>query len=273
MQADESASHSQVAIRGQFVIHRLAHKPASQQGNTKKLSTLNCTNCCRRDHRAKDTTCPALNQTYSLCGNLGHLKRVCRSGPAAKPAHKQRNQLTRALQTKVNVLFSTQFISSVVKNKNRRVCAEFYVLPPRCSAIIGQNLISALGLQIDGATMEIRAVTRNSVDITHEYPRLLSNELGTFPDYQHDILFTDDAVPPAQKLRPVPLARRQKVYEEVQSMDDLGIWDAADKSSSIHHMVTFLNLMETTELQRTYRRSTGMSSPTALLSQTLTTFS
>ncbi|GFO29344.1 integrase core domain protein [Plakobranchus ocellatus] len=74
-----------------------------------------------------------------------------------------------------------------VKNKNRRVCAEFYVLPPRCSAVIGQNLISALSLQIDGSTMEIRAVTHDSVEIAQEYPRQLSNELGTFPDYQHAI--------------------------------------------------------------------------------------
>ncbi|GFN84809.1 integrase core domain protein [Plakobranchus ocellatus] len=250
MQADESASHSQVAIGEQSVIHRLAHKPSPLQGNTKKPGTLICTNCGRRGHRAKDTICPALNQTCSLCGKLGHFKRVCRSGPAAKPAPKQRDRRTRALQTKVNAVSSRPFLHTVhllsgkhfipvtadvdtgaqisgvteatyrhhfahlpllptatlrnfdntvlsgrslgrflsqVKNKNRRVCAEFYVLPPRCSAVIGQNLISALGLQIDGSTMEIRAVTHDSVDIAQDYPRLLSNELGTFPDYQHAI--------------------------------------------------------------------------------------
>ncbi|GFO24484.1 transposon tf2-9 polyprotein [Plakobranchus ocellatus] len=295
MQADESASHSQVVIGGRSVIHRLAHKPSPQQGNTKQPGTLICTNCDRRGHRAKDTTCPALNQTCSLCGKLGHFKRVCRSGPAAKPAPKQRNKRTRALQTRVNAVSSRPFpltvhllsgkhfipitaevdtgaqISGVtevtyrrhfahlpllpaatlrnfdntvlsgrslgrfltqVKNKNRRVCAEFYVLPPRCSAVIGQNLISALGLQIDGSTMEIRAVNHDSVDIAQDYRRLLSNELGTFPDYQHEILLSDDAVPSAKKLRPVPLARRQ-VSEEIQ------IWEAADKSSWVHHMVTF----------------------------------
>ncbi|GFO34853.1 hypothetical protein PoB_006135800 [Plakobranchus ocellatus] len=86
--------------------------------------------------------------------------------------------------------------------------------------------------------MEIRAITHDFVDITQEYPRLLFHELGTFPDYQHEILLTDDAVPSAEKLRPVHLARRQKVSEEVQNMDDLGIWEATDKSSWFHHMVT-----------------------------------
>ncbi|GFO34852.1 hypothetical protein PoB_006135700 [Plakobranchus ocellatus] len=36
MQVDESESHSQVAIGGQSVIHRLAHQPSLQQGNTKQ---------------------------------------------------------------------------------------------------------------------------------------------------------------------------------------------------------------------------------------------
>ncbi|GFN96936.1 integrase core domain protein [Plakobranchus ocellatus] len=66
MQADESATHSQVAIGGQTVIHKLAHKPSTQHGNTKQPGTLICTNCGRRGHRAKNTICPALNQTCSL---------------------------------------------------------------------------------------------------------------------------------------------------------------------------------------------------------------
>ncbi|GFO35122.1 integrase core domain protein [Plakobranchus ocellatus] len=67
MQADESASHSQVVIRGgQSVIYRLAHKPSLQKGNTKQPGMLNCTNCGGRGHRAKDTTCPALDQTLHL---------------------------------------------------------------------------------------------------------------------------------------------------------------------------------------------------------------
>ncbi|GFO38083.1 Pol polyprotein [Plakobranchus ocellatus] len=184
MQADESATHSQVAIGGQTVIHKLAHKPSTLQGNTKQPGTLICTNCGRRGHCAKDTICPALNQTCSLCGKLGHFKRVCRSGPTAKPAPKQRDKRTRVLQTKVNAVSSCPFLHTVhllsgvteatyrrhfahlpllpaatlrdfdntvlsggslgrfltqVKNKNRRVCAEFYVLPPRCSAVMART--------------------------------------------------------------------------------------------------------------------------------------
>ncbi|GFO47389.1 Zf-h2c2 and rve domain containing protein [Plakobranchus ocellatus] len=170
MQADESASHSQVAIGGQTVFHRLAHKPSPQQGNTKQPGTLICTNCGRRGHRAKDIICPALNQTCSLCTKLE---------PHLSPWSADRR----------------------VNNGDTRSHSD-------------------------------------SVDIAQDYLRLLSNELGTFPDYQHEILLTDDAVPSAKKLRPVPLARRQKVSEEIQNMDDLGIWQATDKSSWVHLMVT-----------------------------------
>ncbi|GFO18487.1 hypothetical protein PoB_004499200 [Plakobranchus ocellatus] len=93
------------------------------------------------------------------------------------------------------------------------VQAAFYVLTPRGSATIGQNLILALGLQMNEATMKIRAVTDNSKDVVQENPCLLSNKLGTFPDYQHEIMVTDDAVTSAKKLCPVPLARSQKVSE------------------------------------------------------------
>ncbi|GFN90190.1 hypothetical protein PoB_001669600 [Plakobranchus ocellatus] len=72
-------------------------------------------------------------------------------------------------------------------------------VPPRCSAVIGQNLISTLGLQMDGSKMEICAVTHEPVDIVLEYPCLMSNKLDTSPDYQHKILFIDDAMPSAKK--------------------------------------------------------------------------
>ncbi|GFN87860.1 hypothetical protein PoB_001436600 [Plakobranchus ocellatus] len=103
---------------------------------------------------------------------------------------------------------------------------------------VRQELVSALSRQIDEATIEIRAVTNDSMDITQEYLHLLSNELGTFPDYKHKILRTKDVEPSLKKLRPVPLERYQKVSEEIQNMFDLGIWESTDKSSWVHHMIT-----------------------------------
>ncbi|GFO20191.1 hypothetical protein PoB_004669600 [Plakobranchus ocellatus] len=106
MQADQSASAATSPSGGQSLIHRLAHRPSPQQGNTKQPGTLICTNCGRRGHRAKNTTYPALNQTYSLCGKLGHFKRACRSGPAAP----KRDKRTRAFHNNVKAVSSRPFL-------------------------------------------------------------------------------------------------------------------------------------------------------------------
>ncbi|GFO35700.1 Pol polyprotein [Plakobranchus ocellatus] len=223
MLADEAAFHSQVVIGGQSVIHRLAHKPSPPQGNTKRPA---CGKHFIPITAEVDTGAQisGITEATYKC-HFAHLPLL--------PATSLRNFDNTVLSGRSLGRFLSQ-----VNNKNRRVCAEFYVLPPRCSAIVGQNFISALGLQIDGATMEIRADTHDSVDITQEYTRLLSNELGIFPDSQHEILLTDDAVPSAKKLRPVPLARRQRVFEKIQNMDNLGIWEATDKSFKVYHRVT-----------------------------------
>ncbi|GFO49295.1 hypothetical protein PoB_007580000 [Plakobranchus ocellatus] len=176
MQADESASYSQVAIVGQSVIHRLAHKPSLQHGNTKQPGTLICINCGRRGHLAKDTICPALNQP--VCGKhfipiTAEVDTVAQISGVTEATYRRHFAhlpllLAATLHNFDNTVLSGRSLGrflTQVKNKNRRVCAEFYVLPPRCSAVTGQNLISALGLQIDGSTMEIRAVTHDSVDI------------------------------------------------------------------------------------------------------------
>ena len=62
--------------------------------------------------------------------------------------------------------------------------------------------------------------------------------MGTFPDFKHVITVDKSATPTCQRLRPVPLARRQKAADEIDTMDRLGIWEPVEKSSWVHHMVT-----------------------------------
>ncbi|GFN90685.1 hypothetical protein PoB_001719100 [Plakobranchus ocellatus] len=73
--------------------------------------------------------------------------------------------------------------------KKHRVCVEFYVLPLCCSAVIGQNLISAFGLQINGSTIEMRKSSNVS------YP----TNWALFLKFQLEIFITDDAVPSEKK--------------------------------------------------------------------------
>ncbi|GFN77864.1 hypothetical protein PoB_000437000 [Plakobranchus ocellatus] len=124
-----------VAIGGQCVVHNDARKRSLV--NTRQPDTLICINYGRRGHRAKDATFPTLNQTCSLCRKLGNFKRVCRSGPAAKPAPKQlirgREPFTTTSALCRPTFFSKQCISSAVSisypSLPRKICVhEFQVL-------------------------------------------------------------------------------------------------------------------------------------------------
>ena len=125
--------------------------------------------------------------------------------------------------------------TAVIEHHGRQHQAELHVLPDTCDACIGQDVIQLLGLQIDGAREQVRSVT---TPILQEFPKLHDPEMGTYPDYEHVIVTEQDARPVAQKLRPVPLARRQQAADEIQSMDAAGIWEPVDRSQWVHHMVT-----------------------------------
>lgn len=90
---------------------------------------------------------------------------------------------------------------------------------------------------IDGATAQVHAVINLDL-LMSQFPQMLSDEINTFPDYQHKMEIDENAHPIAQKLRPVPLARRQGAADEVRVMDSLGIWEPMDKSKWVHNMVT-----------------------------------
>ena len=124
--------------------------------------------------------------------------------------------------------------TAVIEHHGRQHEVELHVLPDTCDACIGQDVIQLLGLQIDGAREQVRSVNT----ILQEFPKLQSSEMGTFPDYEHVIVTEPDARPVAQKLRPVPLARRQQAADEIQNMDAAGIWEPVDRSQWVHHMVT-----------------------------------
>ncbi len=65
--------------------------------------------------------------------------------------------------------------------------------------------------------------------IISQLPNLTSKEIGTFPDGQHQIQLTANAIPIAVKTRPIPYAIREKVADTDRLLDQQGIWELADK--------------------------------------------
>ena len=127
--------------------------------------------------------------------------------------------------------------TTTVSDGDKSADIEFHVLPSPCFPVIGQDAIHALKLNINGENMSVHSVSKTT-DILKEYPNLLSNKLGKYPDFQHKITTSADITPKCQKLRPVALARRDTASKEIDKMDDLGIWEPVDKSLWAHHMVT-----------------------------------
>ena len=119
-------------------------------------------------------------------------------------------------------------------------------------AIAGRDLIRALELYIDGASLKVHNITATPSSILStvtascslschqlaiKFPLLFDNRQGTYPDYQHVITVSDNFRPFSTKFRPVALAKRAAITAEVQSMIDSGIWSPIDKSECTHAMV------------------------------------
>ncbi len=58
---------------------------------------------------------------------------------------------------------------------------------------------------------------------------LVSEDIGTFPGFEHCIKLAPDAVPVAVKTQPVPYAIQEKVADVVHLLDSQGIWEKANK--------------------------------------------
>ncbi len=121
-------------------------------------------------------------------------------------------------------------------------------------SIIGKNFLHPLNILVDcgnynirdGGPMRLKTIQTTSATtgdwkesiIPTQYPGLLEEKLGTFPDFQHRIRIDPSAKPTVTGLRSVPLARREAVKEEVQLMEDQDIWEKVSESDWIHGMVT-----------------------------------
>ena len=96
--------------------------PPSQQ-----TSDQSCKNCGRRGHAARAATCPALNKSCDVCGEIGHFWSVCSSGSSksstqsdARP-HRRRSKTSGRRSGSTNAVdldtsVQHQTVNSVVIN-------------------------------------------------------------------------------------------------------------------------------------------------------------
>ncbi len=96
-----------------------------------------------------------------------------------------------------------------VRHKDRTCLADLVVVPDSLHAVVGRDIIQELGLVIDGATLQVCSATMTPAPAVglpnaSRYPSLLSDSLGTYPDYEHVITVNEQFQPHVTKVRVVP---------------------------------------------------------------------
>ena len=116
---------------------------------------------------------------------------------------------------------------------------KIYVVRDPASAVLGTNFLGPLAMFIDCKEQTVRTIKEQGpASYLKDFPQLLSTDLGTFPRYQHRIQMSPDATPQVARLRPIPFARREAVREEIEAMDQAGIWEPVQASQWAHPLVT-----------------------------------
>ena len=131
-------------------------------------------------------------------------------------------------------------VPSKVQFGPRSQRGEFHVVPDGNGSLIGNNFLIPLKVEISCGARTVKAATVSiaGVNLEKKFPRLFSDEMGTYSGQPHTIHLQPDAVPRAVRVRPVPLARQEAVNKAIKELDDLGIWEEVTQSEWAHPMVT-----------------------------------
>ena len=141
-------------------------------------------------------------------------------------------------------------INSQISYGGRTCDGIIHVVPNTCSSVLGKNVIGPLGLTLTTHVHQLSPVSPDPLtpdrsptkygsftDALAEFPDICSSSPGLYPDFEHVITVSPDAKPVVARLRPIPLARRDAVNDEIQKMLDEGIWERVDRAPWVHGLV------------------------------------
>ena len=128
-----------------------------------------------------------------------------------------------------------------VTHAGRTANISIYVVPDHMESTTGRDAIQQLHMVLEGATQSVRTVAQHSApDFLSQFPSLVSDRIGTYPDFEHTLQLRVGARPRSQKVCLIPLAKRDLVHVEVQRMVEQGIWEPCDKSDWAHNLVPIM---------------------------------
>lgn len=104
-----------------------------------------------------------------------------------------------------------------VDYNNKTTSIWVYIVPNGGPPLLGRNDLILLGID-NFSTCNFTGVTHNVNLILNEYKDVFSDGLGSFNAYQVSLKVKQDSVPKFCKARPVPLALREKVENEIDRL-------------------------------------------------------
>lgn len=70
---------------------------------------------------------------------------------------------------------------------NKTGSTDLFVIKNKLRSIVGLDVIKALGLNFEGSSMKVSAITTADKAILKDLPKLSEASLGTFPNFTHNI--------------------------------------------------------------------------------------
>ena len=143
--------------------------------------------------------------------------------------------LTNYDGSKITGIQGQLLVEMVSREHSAEVLA--YVHAGGIAPLLGRDAVHSLQLCSVISAISSK-VASAAPQLLKKFPKLTSDSLGTFPDFEHIVKIPDEVQPKAVKVRPIPLARRAAVTAEIESMVQQDILEPCSKSNWAHAMVT-----------------------------------
>lgn len=126
----------------------------------------------------------------------------------------------------------------------RKTRGKLYIASKGVS-ILGWPHLKEMGIKLDpNASPSVYAITTNNEKIVksikNEFPKLFSDSLGKYADFEHKIILKDGAIPIRHKVRNVPLAYRGKLKEILADLVEKHIIEPIESSPWVSPIVLSL---------------------------------
>ncbi|XP_020632039.1 uncharacterized protein K02A2.6-like [Orbicella faveolata] len=164
----------------------------------------------------KDKICPARQSVYTKCKKVGLYASVCKIKPSNDSATGKSSDRKREL-------LETKCLQEVVEDdmEDDELLLPLIVVDGEIPPLLGRNWLEQLKLNWPNIFHVSKADTVS--DVLNHLKRVFHKGLGPIKGLRAEIKFQDDATPIFCKAHPVPYALLQKVEEEKDRMEKLGV--------------------------------------------------